>query len=157
EKSARVLAAEKGVVLEIDGQLTYDFPGRYAFPELPSNLLSKPTLVWLLDSKQPEQRVDVTYLTDGLAWNADYVLVLSADDKAGDLMGWVTLSNESGTAYENAELKLVAGDVERVSPPVQPEGKHKQVFKQPAQPAQEFQRENLFEYHLYTLSRPTTV
>jgi hypothetical protein len=157
KKAAEVLAVEKGVVLRIDGQVTYDFPGRYAFPGVPENLLSKPTLVWLLSSKKPQQSLEVTYLTRGLNWSADYVLVLAADDKTSDLTGWVSLSNESGASFENAELKLVAGDVQRVT--AQPPLPHSPVMmkKEAAQSARQFKEEGLFEYHLYTLERPTTL
>jgi hypothetical protein len=157
QKTAEVLAAEKGVVLRIDGELTYDFPGRYVFPSVPANLVEKPTLVWLLASQKPRQSVEVTYLTGGLNWSADYVLVLAADDKSVDLNGWVTLTNESGASFENAELKLVAGDVQRIAPEepkpqLEAYDMRAQAANQPA-----FKEEGLFEYHLYTLDRPTTV
>lgn len=157
KKAAQVLAAEKGVVLRIDGQVTYDFPGRYAFPDVPENLLAKPTLVWLLASRKPQQTLEVTYLTRGLNWSTDYVLVLAADDKTSDLTGWVSLSNESGASYENAELKLVAGDVQRVAPPPPPQAPMPMTEAMDAANVQQFKQEGLFEYHLYTLGRPTTL
>ena len=116
EKQAELLSVEGGTVLKIDGQITSNFAGRYAFPEVPENLVQKPTLVWLVASAVADQRVEVAYLTQGLDWHADYVLSVDADDKLGDLNGWVTLANETGTSYQNAELKLVAGDVQRVTP-----------------------------------------
>jgi hypothetical protein len=155
-KPAEVLAVDPSVVLRIDGQVTYDFQGRLAFPEVPENLVSEPTLVWLLDSRRPKQRVEVTYLTRGIQWSADYVLVLDADDRRGDLTGWVTLANESGTSYENAELKLVAGDVQRTVR--QEEVPVADQYAPPmASGGAALKEEGLFEYHLYTLSRPTTV
>ena len=108
------MSVEGGTVVKIDGQITSNFPGRFAFPEVPENLVQKPTLVWLLSSGAAEQRVEVTYLTQELNWHADYVLTVDADDKLGELNGWVTLTNGSGTSYKNAELKLVAGDVQRL-------------------------------------------
>jgi hypothetical protein len=113
-KEAKVLAVEQGTVLEIDGEVTYGFPGRFAFPEVPPNLIAKPSLVWLLGSRRAQQRVEVSYLTKNLNWVADYVMVVGSDDKVGDLSGWVTLTNGSGTSYDDAQLKLVAGDVQRV-------------------------------------------
>lgn len=157
EKAAEVLAVENGVVLRIDGQVTYGFPGRLAFPEVPPNLLSKPTLVWLLESGVADQTVEVTYLTQGINWVADYVLVLDDKDERGDLTGWVTLSNESGTSYEHAELKLVAGDVQRVAPEEVPMMEMSMDEEAVSAPAPSFQQESLFEYHLYTLVRPTTL
>jgi len=155
-KVADVLSVENGPTLRIDGEVTTGFPGRFVFPEVPPNLLAKPTLVWLLASGVENQRVEVSYLTSELSWRADYVLVLDAKDASADLTGWVTLTNGSGTSYDDAELKLVAGDVQRVTPPPMPEpmeDEEKPRAAAPAPPA--FQQESLFEYHLYTLGRPT--
>jgi hypothetical protein len=155
---AEVLSVANGTVLKIGGEVTFDYPGRLAFPEVPPNLIANPTLVWLLDSKQPKQKVEVTYLTGGMNWSADYVLTVGDDDATADLRGWVTLVNQSGAAYENARLQLVAGDVQRVSD-------RGGFAKQPAQlrdgaedkEEKSFREESFFEYHLYTLERPTTV
>lgn len=158
EKAADVLAVENGVVLRIDGQVTYGFPGRFAFPEVPANLVAKPTLVWLLDSRAPKQDLEVSYVTRGIGWKADYVLSIDADDVSGDLTGWVTLANDSGTTYENAELKLVAGDVQRVEPPPPPPMAVEDAAMDVAESAApQFRQEGLFEYHLYSLQRPTTI
>jgi len=157
EKHAEVLSVEGGVVLKIDGQITSNFAGRYAFPEVPENLVQKPTLVWLLASAAADQRVEVAYLTQGLDWHADYVLSVDADDKLGDLNGWVTLKNETGTSYKNAELKLVAGDVQRVTPRDEPVVLSSRSKAPMAPPAPQFKEEGLFEYHLYTLDRPTSL
>ncbi len=157
EKQATILSVEGGTVLNIDGQITSNFPGRFAFPEVPENLLQKPTLVWLLASAAPDQKLEVTYLTQELNWHADYVLTVDADDKLGDLNGWVTLSNNTGTSYKDAELKLVAGDVQRIVPP--PQEIVMDAMPMPsAAPAQpQFKEEGLFEYHLYALQRPTSL
>jgi len=157
EKQAEILAVEGGVVLRIDGQVTSGFPGRFAFPEVPANLVQKPTLVWLLASSAEEQRVEVTYLTSELDWHADYVLSVDADDKLGDLNGWVTLRNNTGTSYQNAELKLVAGDVQRVSPLPPPAPMASGMMAPMAAPAPQFKEQGLFEYHLYELQRPTNL
>ena len=110
---AVVLSTEGGAVFQIGDQITYGFPGRVSFPSVPPNLISKPTLVWLLGSGVAKQKVEVTYLTQNLNWRSDYVLVVDENDAIGDLQGWVTLTNTSGASYENAKLKLVAGDVQR--------------------------------------------
>jgi hypothetical protein len=156
---AEVLSVNGGQpVLKMGNEITYGFPGRFAFPEVPANLIAKPTLVWSLDSKQPKQRVEATYMTYGLSWKADYVLVLDENDAKADLQGWVTLTNNSGASYENAKLQLVAGDVNRVRTAYPME-----VYAvptttaAPAKPAPSFHEEGLFEYHLYTLSQPTDV
>jgi hypothetical protein len=155
-KDAEVLAVEGGPVLRIDGEVVTGFPGRFVFPNLPDNLVAKPTLVWLLASAAEKQRVEVTYLTANLSWRADYVLVLDAKNEKGDLTGWVTLTNGSGTTYKNAELKLVAGDVQRVVRPEEPRDMEMSApMAAPAPAPPQFQQESLFEYHLYTLQRPT--
>ncbi len=154
---AKVLAVENGVVLEINGEVTTQFPGRFAFPEVPENLISKPSLVWLLKSKNPNQRVEVKYLTQNLNWRADYVLVIDAKDELGDLTGWVTLSNTSGASYENATLKLVAGDVQRVVANLRTEEQYEYSADEDSSGGDSFVEEGFFEYHLYTLQRPTTL
>lgn len=156
KKTAEVLSVEGGVTLRIDGEVTTNFGGRYGFAEVPSTLLQKPTLVWLLDSDRAEQRVEVTYLTQNLNWRADYVLKLSADDSKADLNGWVTLDNKTGTSYENAALRLVAGDVNRVSPETMVTLSEISSDSAVAEKPQ-FREEGWFEYHLYTLARPTTL
>ncbi|MEO8877183.1 MAG: DUF4139 domain-containing protein, partial [Polyangiaceae bacterium] len=155
---ADVLSVSNGTVLKINGEITYDFPGRFAFPEVPQNLIAKPTLVWMLDSQAPKQKIEVTYLTQNLNWSADYVFVINDADTQGDLTGWVTLTNQTGTSYENAKLKLVAGDVQRVTPPQENYGYAKSAAYAPsASAAPQFKEEGFFEYHLYTLERPTNL
>jgi hypothetical protein len=148
---------DAGPVLKIGNDITYGFPGRIAFPDVPPNLIAEPTLVWMLDSGADEQKIELTYLTRGISWRADYVFTLSADDAVGDLTGWVTLANDTGTSYENASLKLVAGDVQRVT---KDEGEVRRGWVKEDDARAEtkpFNEEGLFEYHLYTLDRPTTV
>jgi hypothetical protein len=156
EYEAEVLSVNQAPILKIGNEITYNFPGRFAFPEIPDNLIAEPTLVWLLDSGRPRQQVDVSYLSRNLNWKADYVLVVNEDDTRGDLTGWVTLTNQSGTSYENAKLKLVAGDVQRVG-----EGRYQraelEVLRAVSEDAAQFVEEGFFEYHLYTLQRPTTL
>ncbi len=154
---AEILSVQGGQpVVRIGGEVTYGYPGRFAFPKVPDNLISKPTLVWLLGSSQPHQKVEVTYLTRNLSWSADYVLVINKDDTRGDLNGWVTLSNTSGTDYDNAKLKLVAGDVQRVGDVTKVLSRADDMDAE-APRRQQFKEEGFFEYHLYTLDRPTTL
>lgn len=155
EYEAEVLSVNQGAILRIGNEITFNFPGRFAFPEIPENLIAKPTLVWLVESGAPRQRLEVSYLTGNLNWKADYVFVVNADDTRGDLTGWVTLTNQSGAAYDNATLKLVAGDVQRVGDDVRSR-MMVDALRAAAAEAQ-FQEEAFFEYHLYTLQRPTTL
>jgi hypothetical protein len=153
---AEVLSAQ-GPVLRIGSEITYGFPGRLSFPEIPENLISRPTLMWLLESDGGQRQLEVSYLTKGMNWRADYVMVVNAADTQGDLTGWVTLDNQSGTGYRNAQLKLVAGDVQRIRDEqnkVQLEG-ITVGFSGAGTPL--MTEEGLFEYHLYTLERPATV
>jgi hypothetical protein len=151
---AEVLSVNQGTILRIGDEITFNFPGRFSFPEIPENLIARPTLVWLLDSRDGRQELEVSYLTGGLNWKADYVLVVNADDSAGDLTGWVTLANQSGATYENAELKLVAGDVQRVA---ERAGRPQPQLEAMRVAEAGFQEESFFEYHLYTLARPTNL
>jgi hypothetical protein len=130
---------------------------RYIFPDLPENLYSKPTLVWLLENRSAsEQTVEASYLTNQVNWNADYVLTVAADQKAADLNGWVTIINNSGAAYKNAQLQLVAGELHRVFEQAEAMGRAMALQKAvPAAPP--FAQEALSEYHLYTLGRRTTL
>ncbi len=143
-------------VVRVNGEVTYGFPGRFAFPKVPDNLIAKPTLVWKLDSRQPRQRVEASYLTGGINWHADYVLVIGKDDTRGGLTGWVTLDNRSGASYKNAHLKLVAGDVNRVETGMD-ELEDRTVDTAAKDDRDGFREEGFFEYHLYTLSHPTDV
>jgi hypothetical protein len=153
---AEVLSVNGGPILKIGDEITFNYPGRFAFPEIPDNLIAKPTLVWLLDSRETRQQLEVSYLTNSLNWKADYVFVINEDDTLGDLTGWVTLTNQSGATYENARLKLVAGDVQRVTGEMR--RRMEMDALRAAQAAEsQFVEESFFEYHLYTLQRPTTL
>src|SRR5207249_7333642 len=108
------LLSTAGPVFEINGQIHLGHNGRLVLPSLPENLVSKPTLVWLLrNAIAGPQRVEASYLTGGITWKADYVMVINAADTLSDLTGWVTIDNESGATYKDAALKLVAGDLNR--------------------------------------------
>jgi len=129
------------------------------FAALPGGLITKPTLVWQIGTrKEGEHLAKVTYQTAGITWNADYTAVVSPDEATLDLAAWVTIRNESGGSYKDAELKLVAGDVNRVAT----QGETWLMFKgpngaYPAEPPPTFDEKPFFEYHLYTLSRTTTI
>jgi hypothetical protein len=153
---AEVLAANDIPVLKVNGEITYGFPGRISFPDVPANLIAKPTLALLLGSSQARQRVEVAYVTKGLGWVSDYVLTVDDSDGAADLVGWVTLTNHSGAAYEDARLKLVAGHVQRVDSDV---GRIAPMMESLHRRAEQdvFTEQGLFEYHLYALERPTTL
>jgi len=157
DQDAEVLSTTGGTILKIGGEITYGFPGRISFPSVPDNLIARPTLVWMLDNQAPKQKVEVTYLTRNMSWVADYVFVINDSDTAGDLNGWVTLNNQTGTSYENAKLKLVAGDVQRIQPPRGWDEDRDGMLDDKEEAPAQFREESFFEYHLYTLDRPTTL
>lgn len=155
---ATLLAYNEGPVWQVGNQIITGMGAdRYVFPDLPENLYSKPTLVWLLDNRHTgEQTVEASYLTNQMNWNADYVLTIGASEKAADLNGWVTITNHSGTAFKNAQLQLVAGELHRVYPQAGAMGQLK-VMARAENAAPQFAQEALSEYHLYTLGRRTTL
>jgi len=156
-ETATVLATNGGVVLKFGDRIETGVPGRLAFPGVPDTLRDKPTLVIsLLNPTAGTQDLELSYLTGGLSWRADYVAELNAQDDQLDLNGWVTLTNQSGAAYPNARLQLVAGDLNRVRD-AQPLPRGAVTMAAKAADAAEMQQESLFEYHLYTLQRPTTL
>lgn len=156
-ETAIVLSTNNGVVLKFADRIETGAPGRLAFPGVPDTLRDKPTLVIsLMNPTAGPHNLELSYLTGGLSWRADYVAELNADDSQLDLNGWVTLTNQSGAAYPNAKLQLVAGDLNRVRE-AQPSPRAMMAMAAKVADAAEMQQESLFEYHLYTLQRPTTL
>lgn len=157
-ETARVLAANGGVVLNYADRIETGVPGRLAFPAVPENLRDQPTLVITLQNPHSgEQNLELSYLTGGLSWKADYVAELNGRDDRLDMNGWVTLTNQSGAGYANAKLQLVAGDVNRVRDEMMAPAAMPMVARAAMAGAKEMSQENLFEYHLYTLERPATL
>jgi len=156
--SATLLANNNGPIYRINNEITFSHPGRVILPGLPESLIAQPTLVWLLDNTLPKpQTVEASYLTGGISWKADYVMILNENDSKSDLTGWVTIDNKSGAAYRDATLKLVAGDVNRVQEElIMYAGRGKAMLAEAA-PAPQFKEEGFFEYHIYTLQRPSTI
>ena len=160
ETKAVLLADNNGPVWKIGDQIVTGMPAEsYRFPDLPENLYSQPTLLWMLENGGAKShKVEASYLTNNVTWNADYVLTVSRDDKAADLDGWVTLSNNSGTGYKNAKLQLVAGELHRIQTgnanmEMDAVGATRKAMAAPAQ----FAQESFSEYHLYSLERRTSV
>lgn len=130
-------------------------PGRIVFDSVPPNLRDRPTLSVLFEGTGGDQSLELSYLTTGLTWRADYVAELAADGKSLDISGWVTLINKSGTGFEHAKLQLVAGKVNRVRPEYQAMLMPAPVLNKAKTAAA--QEEGLLDYHLYTFDRPTTL
>jgi hypothetical protein len=158
EVKAILLADNNGPVWKIGNDIvTGIYAEGYRFPEVPANLYDRPTLLMSLDnSGARKHQIEASYLANNLSWNADYVLTVAREEKAADLDGWVTLSNNSGTAFHNARLQLVAGDLNRLPVPGVSGAVMKEMSRNAAA-APQFQQENFSEYHLYTLGRRTSV
>ncbi len=157
-EKATVLSVGGGVVLKVGDHIESTVPGRLVYPDVPEDLRDRPTLTMLVESRTAaQQKVELSYLTSGLSWEADYVAELGSSDTRLDLSGWVTLKNESGSTYTDARLKLVAGDVNRV--PDQQNIRRKRVMTMAAEVSSDagMAEESMFEYHLYSLDRPTTI
>ena len=153
---ATLLSTQGGNIFQIGDKIHIGYPGRILLPRIPENLIPNPTLVWILDNRLSNpQKVEATYLTSGINWKADYVAVLNKSDTLTDLTGWVTIDNKSGATYQNALLKLVAGEIHRVQPEIRMERMAPRVAAKEAAP--QFKEEAFFEYHLYTLDRRTTI
>jgi hypothetical protein len=156
-----LLSGRGDIILQgSDGQVTVvklDNVQEFSFPELPEGLITKPTLVWhLLSDQAGAQDVEITYLSGGISWQADYVLLLTSDEDAIDLDGWVTLSNTSGTTFKDAQLKLIAGDLQRLK---QAGYAVDEVYYEAERlaAAPQVEEREFFEYHLYEIPRLVSV
>jgi hypothetical protein len=158
EVKAHLLSYNSAPVWRIANEIVTGMPADHVrFPELPDTLFTRPTLIWTVSNNgASEHRVEASYLAGKLAWNADYVLRVSRDDVSGDLDGWVTLTNGSGTAFRNASLQLVAGDLNRVRQNVSKMMDEMRMARAET-PAPQMAQESFSEYHLYTLNRKTTI
>ncbi len=159
EVQAELLSNNNGQIYRINNEIYLGYNGQVVLPEIPDNLIAKPTLTWMYkNDASAAQQLEVSYLTQNINWIADYVMTVDKDDKLAGLNGWVTVNNQSGTEYKNAQLKLVAGDVNRVR---DSEGKARfakgMIMSEMADSLGGFQQESFFEYHIYDLQRPTTI
>ncbi|HXH68098.1 MAG TPA: DUF4139 domain-containing protein [Candidatus Limnocylindrales bacterium] len=159
EIKATLLANNNGPVWKIGNDIvTGGYSESYRFPEVPANLYERPTLLMSLEnSGSTKQKIESSYLANNLSWNADYVLTVGRDDKAADLDGWVTVVNNSGTAFRNARLQLVAGDLNRLPEATRFRASDMMAKAALAATSGQFQQENFSEYHLYSLGRRTSV
>jgi hypothetical protein len=154
---AVLLSAGGGNVYRIGDRIAVGHPGRIVLPDPPADLYVRPTLRWRLANEGPARhRLEVSYLTTGLSWTADYVLVVGDDDTAGDLTCWATITNQSGARWDDAGIRLLAGEVERARRPAKATARTMDLAAQEAA-APRFGEERLLDYHLYTLDRRTTI
>ena len=154
-----LLSNSNGRVLQSGGKILINPPGNPVLTELPEGLLTKPTLVWKVNStKAGNHDGEISYMTSGMSWSADYVLVVDKDDARGDLTVWTTIVNNSGATYKDAKLKLVAGDVHRAPAPLARSGfgGRMKAMAMDAEAAN-MTETPFFDYHLYALAHPTTL
>ena len=157
--NATLLSNNGSPIYKIGNEITFGHPGRVIVPGVPESLIAQPTLVWLVDNRQSStQDIEASYLTNGINWRSDYVVTLNDKDETADLSGWVTIDNRSGATFTNAQLKLVAGDVNRVKNEQEYRDTMLRYAAAEAAPAKEqFKEDAFFEYHIYTLQRSATV
>jgi hypothetical protein len=147
-------------IIEVDGKLRFTLPGEPLFPSLGDDTILKPALTWLIQADKPGKvDAEVSYVTGGMNWQADYNLVSPEKGDMLDLIGWVTMDNQSGKAFENAKIKLMAGDVNKIQPNefnqlamARAMGQFDDSAMSPPVTEKAFD-----EYHLYTLDRRTTL
>ena len=158
EVKALLLSYNTGPVWKIGNEIVTGLNADHIrFPQLPETLYSRPTLIWTVQNDgAARHRVEASYLARSLAWSSDYVMTVARDDQAADLNGWVTLTNNSGTAFKNAKLQLVAGDLNRV---------RQQLGRMADMPSaavaeraqQNMAQEAFSDYHLYSVGRKTSI
>ena len=153
---AVLLSNNRDQIYKINDEIYIGHPGIKVLPEIPENLIAKPTLTWLYENESSNMHnLEVSYLTGNISWKADYVVVLNADDTSSDISGWVTVDNKSGATYRNATLKLIAGEIHRA------EEKARDVLYAREEKfkagAPQFGEKEFFEYHIYDLTRRTTI
>jgi hypothetical protein len=147
-------------IIEVNGKLQFTLPGTPLFPDLGDDTVLKPTLNWLLQSDQPGKfDAEVSYITGGFTWEADYNLVSPGKGDTVDLIGWVTMNNQSGKTFRDAKIKLMAGDVNKIQPPhlTMLSGRAMRTMAIPEEGEGAVTEKAFDEFHLYTLARPTTL
>jgi hypothetical protein len=146
-------------IIEMDGKLQFSLPGEPRFPALGDDTILNPTLLWKLNSSVTGKfDAEIAYVTNGLSWHADYNIVAGEKSDVIDLVGWVTFDNQSGKTFRDAKIKLMAGDVNKIQP--QEEAMDKAVAMDasaPGSPAPPVTEKAFSEFHLYSISRPTTL
>ena len=160
--SAKIVANNFQPVFEVEGKILLGFDGKILLPKIPENLYAKPTLNWLVQAqKAGDISTNVSYLTEGFSWNADYVLLVADNDKSASITAWITLTNQSGTSFEKAKLQLIAGEVNLAQETFKArrtmfEASADMAMVQSASVAGVDQR-SFDEYHLYTVANPVSV
>jgi hypothetical protein len=157
-QQAYAAAGNSEPIIEIDGKLQFGLPGQPIFPALSSDTILKPTLSWLLQSERAgNTNAEFSYVTGGMSWHADYNVVAPVTGNLLEIVGWVTLDNQTGKTFSNAHIKLMAGDVNKLQPQSEAMGYAMKAQMVDAVSAPAVTERSFDEYHLYTLERPTTL
>jgi hypothetical protein len=159
-QQAYVAAGNGEPIIEIDGKLQFGLPGMPVFPALSNDTILKPTLSWLLQSDRAGgTSAEFSYVTGGMSWHADYNVVAPVSGNLLEIVGWVTLDNQTGKTFPNAHIKLMAGDVNKLQPGMgMADSANGFAYAMKVAEAAPAVTERSFdEYHLYTLERPTTL
>ena len=146
-------------IIEVDGRLRFSMPGQPLFPSLADDTILKPTIHWVLETDRAGPLdAELSYITGGMSWEADYSMLAQSEEDTIDVIGWVTMDNQSGRTFENAHIKLLAGDVSKIREEDGALGYATYNARAAGGPMRPPVSEKSFdEYHLYTLSRPTTL
>jgi len=147
-------------IIEIDGKLRFDVPGQPLFPSLGDNTILQPTFTWQINSPgEAKLDAELAYVTNGFTWRADYNLVLPEEGQTLDMVGWISVKNESGRTFENAKLKLLAGDVQRIQKEILDTLDAPMAVAAPAAMAAEqpVTEQTFDEYHIYSVARQVTL
>lgn len=156
DSNGNVSQRSQSIVLKTPTGIVLGANGEVELAELPSGLVAKPSLLWKLQAdKGGEHRAEISYQTQGMNWKCDYVAVANSDDTACDLTSWVTLDNKSGASFKQAALKLMAGDVHRVTQAPMPRGFSLMKSAMAGAAAPQFSEQSFAEYHLYSLAGRT--
>ena len=156
DSNGNVSQRSQAIVLKTPSGIVLGANGEVELAELPSGLVAKPSLLWKLQAdKGGEHRAEISYQTQGMNWKCDYVAVANTDDTACDLTSWVTLDNKSGASFKQAALKLMAGDVHRVTQNAMPRGFALMKSAMAGAAAPQFSEQSFAEYHLYSLAGRT--
>lgn len=157
--TGKLLSAYGGLVVQNESKIVLNPQGEISLSKLPEDLKLKPTLIWLVESEtEGNSQIEISYQTGGISWNADYVLVTNEKDTYADITGWVTINNNSGATFKDARLKLIAGDINRVS-----QNRYSQkrmmapLMAEAAAVDSSFEEKSFFEYHMYELQRKSTL
>ena len=148
---------DQAPIIEVDGKIQFSLPGEPLFPSLGDNTILKPCLVWKIQAPEAiKSQAELAYITGGLTWQASYNIIAPEKGDTLEIIGWITMHNQSGRDFENAKIKLLAGDVNKISPPAREKFARMAVadmsMSEPAVTEKTFD-----DFHLYSLPRPTTL